>query len=150
MDEIERTCTKCGETQPMADFLKAVGNGKYSKARKCKKCRNLEHAAKQKARRDAKPPVTAEATTWPTIARSIGVTYETLSRLMTAACSLCGETAPEHRKHNSAYARKDTGAVVGTVCQRCATGLGFFGHDVERLRAALALLTSNTDHRSTS
>ncbi len=41
-------------------------------------------------------------------------------------------------------------ASVGTVCQRCASALGFFGHDVERLRAALALVTSEKDYRHTT
>ncbi|WP_234310294.1 hypothetical protein [Streptomyces sp. NRRL S-475] len=74
----------------------------------------------------------------------------TLVSLMAAPCDVCGEVAPENRKSNSAYARKDTGAVVGTVCQRCASALGFFGHDVERLRAALALVTSEKDYRHTT
>lgn len=74
---------------------------------------------------------------------------DTLTTLMTAPCGVCGSEAPETRKHNSAYARKDTGAVVGTICQKCATALGFLAHDPARLRAALALLGSDTDHRTT-
>ncbi len=66
---------------------------------------------------------------------------------MARPCDVCGNEAPEARKNNSAYARKDTGAVTGTVCQRCASALGYLGHDPERVRAALALLTSEDDHR---
>ncbi|WP_369190150.1 endonuclease domain-containing protein [Streptomyces sp. R08] len=109
-------------------------------------CRRTRRARQKRERGDgANRP--AQDAVWPTLARKLGVTLPTLETLMTAPCDVCGETAPETRKHNSAYARKDTGAVVGTICQKCATALGFLGHDPTRLEKALTLLTCGDDRR---
>lgn len=115
-------------------------------------CYRARHARHRQARRAAKRAegVTSAEMMRGTQARKLGLTAETLRRLMSRPCDVCGSEAPESRKSNSAYARKDSGAVTGTVCQRCASGLGFLGHDPARLRAALALLTSENDHRDTS
>jgi hypothetical protein len=44
-------------------------------------------------------------------------------------------------RHNGIYKDRDSGKAIGTVCQRCAAGIGFLGHDPDRLRRALMFIT---------
>jgi len=51
---------------------------------------------------------------------------------MTDACEICGATEGLRWDHSH-----KTGLYRGTLCNTCNMGLGSFGDDVERLRAAV-------------
>ncbi len=113
----------------------------------CKRTREARLERDRRRRQREETGVTSSEMTRNYHAKRLGLRTETLVHLMGQPCDVCQSDAPETRKNNSAYARKDTGAVTGTICQKCATALGFFQHDPERLRAALDLLTADTDLR---
>ncbi|MEU6633824.1 endonuclease domain-containing protein [Streptomyces parvus] len=72
---------------------------------------------------------------------------EVLAELEAKPCEVCDAPPPEAPKHNNAAVRSDTGAVVGTICQRCTKALGGLNHSPERLLRAYALLSRAADLR---
>jgi hypothetical protein len=136
--EKQQVCVECGKP------------GLLRTHPECRETRRARQARDRLKRLKQEAGITAADLNRKYWAGKFGLTVETYVQLMKAPCDVCQEEAPEHRKHNSPYARKDTGAVTGTVCQKCATALGFFKHNPERLRAALDLLTSDTDQRETT
>ncbi|MFI8452177.1 hypothetical protein [Streptomyces erythrochromogenes] len=104
-----------------------------------------ENARKARLRRENGPAYYVERR-----AKDAKLPVEASVMLERRPCDVCGAEAPEEPGHNNAYVRADTGAVTGTVCQRCTKTLGTWDYNAERVRAALALMTSETDHRAST
>ncbi|MEW1550959.1 endonuclease domain-containing protein [Streptomyces tsukubensis] len=127
-----QTCLECGEP------------GTVRGHPECSKKRYKRKRQEQPKRSGGSPTGTSYRSF---VAKKVGVSRNTLTQLSEGPCSICGDLAAEHRKRNSPYVNRETGAVQGTVCQRCATALGFFDHSVERMRSAINLLSNNVDLR---
>lgn len=71
-------------------------------------------------------------------ARVYGISVEEVERLRQTPCEVCGSPgeAIDH-DHTS-------GRLRGSLCQMCNRGLGHFGDDVDRLRAAIAYLEARS------
>lgn len=80
-----------------------------------------------------------------------GLTPEGFQRLLSAqgnSCAICGyplEGSPIHIDHDH-----ETNVVRGLLCQQCNQGLGMFGDDPERLRAAALYLEAARSHAQES
>ncbi|MFJ8394380.1 primase-helicase zinc-binding domain-containing protein [Streptomyces sp. NPDC094144] len=110
--------------------------GKLKEHPECEKARRARRERDRKSRLKEQG-VTSSDRARAGRAKRYGITVPELLDLAAKPCDVCGD-----HDRNSPYERKDTGTVAGTVCQKCATALGFFGHDPKRLRAALSLLTT--------
>lgn len=83
--------------------------------------------------------------------RRYGLTIETYDELLASqggACAICLSTEPKnYRGRGESFAVDHdhaTGAVRGLLCNPCNNGLGLFGDDPVRLRAAVDYLTRQT------
>lgn len=133
-----KTCTKCGEVKPLAEFhvRRASRDGL---APKCKPC-NGRHVAEWKrahpervnANNKASRARTDQAAYWRE--RRYGLSPEAYLHLLDEqanACAICGEAADLVVDHCH-----DTLEVRGLLCRRCNLGLGYFLDDPSRLDAA--------------
>ncbi|MBA9050793.1 MULTISPECIES: hypothetical protein [Streptomyces] len=141
MPNKERVCPECNEPGYLKDHPKCA---RQRATRRARDNYRAKHPDWNKPR--TKKPKSHTEYLREVAARELGVAVDRLTKLMEAPCEVCGSEVTE-RRHNSVYARKDTGAVVGTICKKCVTAAGMLGHDLERVRALLALLTSGNDYR---
>lgn len=123
-----KTCTKCGETKPVAEFPVRKDRGSRPRSH-CRPCHNA--AAKT-------PRSKALQRAWRYQAK-YGITVERFDEMMRAQrgrCAIC----PERIDESSANVDHDhaTGAVRALLCGPCNRGLGAFVDDPARLRAAAA------------
>jgi hypothetical protein len=70
-----------------------------------------------------------------------GLTMAQVDELRSRPCDICG-TIEWSGRHKQAHIDHDhaTGKVRGVLCSECNVGLGKFGDDIGRLRAAIAYL----------
>jgi NAD-dependent SIR2 family protein deacetylase len=128
----EFTCTKCGESKPFADFPLDRSHSRGFASR-CKKCH-----AKEQRRRPVRPGEYQRDQ-----AHKIGITVERYVEISAQKCYVCGTASADESQANGPYLRRADGAVLGTICRKCATALGFLGHDPERVQRALSLITGH-------
>ena len=127
----EKTCSKCGETKPLEDFLKSF---KFlaGRATVCKECSNAYQAEWRRANLEKSRGYQRKF--------QIGVTPEEYNAavVLTACCPICKKewTATPHADHDHR-----TGKFRGVLCGPCNRGLGLFNDDVEALEAAITYLT---------
>lgn len=122
-------CATCAEEKPITEFNKD-SHAKRGYRSSCKDCRT----------RKPRPAVSRLGEVRKRAASSAGMTLEDYETAIAKPCAVCGNESADGAQSNGVYLNRVSGAPSGTICQRCATGLGFFGHDAERLRRALSLL----------
>lgn len=142
--EETRTCKVCNVAKPVAEFS---ATGEWRKS-----CRSCALADKARRERDRKARIRAATPDFYVRRRaaSKGLDLEVMLALERLPCEVCGAEAPEAPKHNNVYVRPDNKAVTGTLCQPCTKALGTWEYDADLVRAALALMTSDTDHRKST
>lgn len=118
-----KTCPRCGETKQIEEFNKSQAY--------CRTCQSAAHRA------------------WR-LAKIYGMDEKRLAELLEAqlgSCDICGKPL-ELAGMTTDGLRIDhdhkTGHVRGLLCNDCNTGLGLFGDDPMRLRAAVQYLLERT------
>lgn len=141
-----KTCKGCGESKPFTEF---PGNGGGTYKARCKPCYNKQTAEwrenkadkdrlRQQWREASKKNHTFDKRRVKTLAK-YGLTieqYDAMWNEQGGKCKICRQELKlvvDHC-HNS-------NAVRGLLCDRCNVGLGCFGDDVDRLRAAVLYLS---------
>lgn len=134
---VEKTCTKCGETKPIAEFYfvnRSSGRPHYTS--RCKSCVLAgQHNPERRRRVDHARRL-----------RRYGLTeseYDLLVAVQKNRCAICGDP-PDAQGRNRETLHIDhdavTGRVRGLLCSRCNTGIGLLREDERILTAALAYL----------
>lgn len=133
-----KTCTKCREEKPLADFTPQVG-GKFGVTARCKFCR----AAKKDGyypRRPAKD----ESLRWRHLRLKYGVTPEAYDQMLEAQGGLCAICRTPSAGGRFGVFVVDhchtTGAVRGLLCAGCNSALGRFGDTSEGVQRAVDYL----------
>ncbi|MFD9904810.1 endonuclease domain-containing protein [Streptomyces sp. NPDC059063] len=138
----EKRCSGCGRTKPIEEFSRRgyKANGEVKWTARCKPCRNAAevarvHAAKAKGKGPDYSGLRNQRE-----AEKLGLTLEQYLAITSAPCHICGKASGESGQRNSAYVNRRTAKAVGTICQKCASALGYLNHDPEWLKRALDLL----------
>jgi hypothetical protein len=124
-----KRCPCCGETKPFDQFPKNRRT-KDGLATYCKPCHNAKGQATRKR-------LYGGSRHYHLLAR-YGIGADEVSELIAGqggVCAICGRPDPEHVDHDHA-----TGVIRGILCFNCNGGLGQFGDDPLRLRAAIEYL----------
>jgi hypothetical protein len=150
-----KTCSRCRVSKPLAEFgverAREDGRRNY-----CKICaadhlreyrqREPERFREYEKRRDGESRRQRDRERWPQrseresatrarfarkIRKNFGITLEEYDALVSNPCQLCGST--EHVVLDHCHT---SGAIRGPLCKPCNSGLGIFGDDPARLRAA--------------
>jgi len=145
-DTTLKTCKACGQSKAHDEFYKnrAMKDGLsfYCKSCHCRqtngRLKGPNREAVLRTNRDAR------------YRRLYGMThaeYDVLLERQGGVCRICG-VAPSGKRlavdhdHDCCPGEKSCGNCVRSLlCQRCNQGLGFFGHDVARLREAADYIT---------
>ncbi|MDJ0461988.1 hypothetical protein [Streptomyces sp. H27-C3] len=141
--EKAKTCSACGNFKPPEEFP-ASGvspkTGEVKRNQPCKACKAARQADRRKAdategkaRDHAQDKIRRRA-------KLLGISAGELNALMDRACGVCGVESNAGWQRNSAYQHPITGKLVGTVCTKCASGIGYLGHDPARIARALKLV----------
>ncbi|MCU1375875.1 MAG: hypothetical protein JWO68_3161 [Actinomycetia bacterium] len=162
---MDKRCKHCGELKPLVDFYADAG-AKDGRRPECKMCtaarrkrwyeanRSREiarvkawqdanserHLANQRARR-ARPEVKAKDRAGH-LRRKFGITPEEYDAMLAAQGGGCAICKKSPRDDISLHVDHDhvTGRVRALCCFDCNAGLGKFGEDIARLRAAISYL----------
>lgn len=138
-----KQCSKCKESKPLSEFHR------YRKSRdglqpRCKPCNRLSAARWNIANKDKH---TTHSRNWNL--RRYGLTPDGYAKMFEeqgGRCGLCGRTPDEagHRGNFEHILCVDhchaTGSIRKLLCSPCNKGLGIFGEDIPRLKAAIAYL----------
>jgi hypothetical protein len=134
-----KTCTKCGETKPIAGFSK----DKYTPdglQRWCRGCFSVWHAAKDPARRVASSRAAH-------LRRKFGMSdgdYALMLAEQHGMCAVCNSTTSRAKGKPFAVDHcHTTGEVRALLCYPCNTSLGLMRDDPERLRRAALYLEAH-------
>lgn len=149
-----KTCSKCGEMKPLADF--------YGKSRKidfpessagfssdCKVCVRARTAAYRKAR----GKLHADYMKSIDLKRKYGITLEQYNQMFAAqngCCAICGKHQVEFVKGLAVDHNHASGAIRSLLCVNCNLGIGCFRDNIGLLKAAIAYLDSFQTTNATS
>ena len=110
-----KTCTQCGEIQPLSSFARGQ--------RVCKLCHRRNHLVE-------KYGITPED-------------YEVMLAEQHNRCVICGKDQSEEGFALAVDHDHDSGKIRGLLCQKCNRGLGDFRDDSRLLRRAADYLERN-------
>jgi hypothetical protein len=124
-----KRCPDCGKTKALEDFPRnrRTKDGRHAY---CKPCHNARG-------RESKQRLYGGTRHYHLLAR-YGIGADQVAALIErqgGVCAICGRPDPEHVDHCH-----DSGLIRGVLCFNCNGGLGQFGDDIERLRAAIRYL----------
>jgi hypothetical protein len=117
-------CTGCQHDRP-ADWF-------APKRRRCRLCRNAD---KRELRQRGHKPTAEQNRRW-FLRHEYGIELEDYERMLHAqggVCAICKEPSPFDLRVDHCHTSKH---VRGLLCTTCNPGLGYFGDDPARLRAA--------------
>jgi len=121
-----KTCNVCEEIKPISEFYRrspAAGGGHEAFCKFCKK---------EKYKRDR---------AWEHLKERYGVDKNAYYRILDSqngCCGICGEEAGDSKLHvDHCHA---TGVVRGLLCQKCNTGIGLLGDNLESVLKAVNYL----------
>ena len=144
----EITCTKCHKTKPLDDFYKSL-HGSHGRESRCKECRRAGMRARSKEY-EATPARKASnrKRNRKTTLKQFGLTpeaYNVMFAQQNGRCAICGTDQPGGKHKDKFHVDHDhaTGNVRGLLCANCNVGLGKFGDDPARIRAAIAYLAKH-------
>jgi len=154
---LEKRCSRCGETQPLANFYphNSTLDRRAPHCRDCERTRckerynDPERAAARLAKREAKrlarvargaPKAPKRVFNFAGRVKSMyGVTFEEVRRALSDNLGLCANVAcgkeitfdVRGHEHNRAMIDHDhaTGKFRGVLCRECNTSLGYFEKD---------------------
>ena len=161
---MEKTCSRCGKTQPLGEFHKDKQT-KDGHRCACKECMRViaraysvaypeRMTAARKRWNEANPEqVAATQKRWkeahPERVRDIklrstyGISqadYAEMLKTQGRGCAICGKTKAEEGMRLSVDHDHDTGEVRGLLCGSCNRAIGLLRHDPELLRSATVYL----------
>ena len=122
-NKTEKLCKRCGTVKPIGDFWRRPDRA-GKRVAWCRSCSMAWHRAHKLASK---------------YGLSVG-DYEALVATQGGRCAICGSSDPGRNEVLHVDHDHDTGAVRGLLCFSCNIGLGSFGDDLTRLRAAIAYL----------
>lgn len=149
-----KTCSRCRESKTLAHFgvARARPDGYDGYCRECRRLATRESYARHAERRRADARL-YRTTAGPNYYRRsnlarYGITpeeYDEMLARQSGKCAICASSDPRNRWGRFAVDHcHDTGVVRGLLCGPCNTGVGQFGDDPLRLRAAAKYLTRPT------
>jgi hypothetical protein len=162
---MDKRCKVCGEVKPLDDFYRASGM-KDGHRHDCKACNLAAKAARHRANPE---PTRARVRQWQRdnperhaanqakyradgrksaadrrsyLKRKFGITPEEYDAMLAAQGGGCAVCHKPPRDDISLHVDHDhvTGRIRGLCCFDCNAGLGKFGEDITRLRAAISYL----------
>jgi len=124
-----KRCPDCGVIKPLDDFPRnrRMKDGRHSYCRPCHNARGQE----------TRKRLYGGSRHYHLLAR-YGISADQVRALVEqqhGVCAICSRPDPEHLDHCH-----ETGWIRGVLCFNCNGGLGQFGDDPGRLRAAIAYL----------
>lgn len=140
----EKKCTRCDAVKPLDEFPKEP-KGLYGRRSQCKACRYeaYGHLARDwnKRNREKRRVYSREYH----VRRQYGLTLEESEAILARGCAICGGRELLGIDHCHA-----SGQVRDALCRNCNAGLGQFGDDLERIKAAVAYLEKHRQLRLVS
>ena len=137
-----KTCTKCGESKDLLDFYPRSGRPSFRSD--CKACVNARSRNYYRLNSSTvKSKVRSRFYNLP------AATIAGMRQRQGDKCAICGVSESESGRtlhvdddHNCCPGKRSCGKCVrALLCHNCNVGLGAFGDDVSRLRAAIEYLS---------
>lgn len=149
-----KTCSKCGESKPLAAFYgkSRIADFPESSAgfsSDCKVCVRARTAAYRKARGQ----LHVEYMRRIDLRRKYGITLEQYNKMFAAqngCCAICGTHQVEFKKAFAVDHDHATGVVRSLLCVNCNVGVGCFRDNPEILKAAIDYLEIHSKHNASS
>lgn len=139
-DPAPKTCNRCGETKPSADF---IPHRPY--CRSCRAAWQRDYIARDRAKANARSKAWRDAG-GGRIAKfkAYGITpaiYEAMLEAQGGVCAICGDLPGD--RELAVDHDHETGAVRGLLCTRCNPALGMLRDDVDLLARAIKYLNDS-------
>ena len=141
----ERACTKCGQIRPIEQYALVV-RGRPARRRMCKSCTKTRDA-KRWAAKEGRTDDRAWAYRLRAVYNLTPDDFYTMLAVQGGGCAICGREEGRTGQRLHVDHCHVTGVVRGILCHICNAGLGVFGDDTEKMRAAIAYLEH---HRRTA
>jgi len=155
-----KTCVRCGEVKPLAEFGVYHRQGQRRYRNRCKPCLAAERREWTAARREhinaqakayrQKPGAREKnlaRTRYSSLKRKYGVTpdqYLAMLEAQNGVCAACGHPEKAIRKGTPVMLSVDhdhvTGQVRGLLCTNCNATLGHMGDSTDRLKQLIYYL----------
>lgn len=140
----EKTCSKCGETKPLAEFGSRGGKAGARPRGYCWPCEKVY--LRERAAGKANASVRASKRKWTQtnqdyfLRRLYGMVPGQFEELVAAQgdrCAICGtsEVGGNGSRWHVDHCHS-TGVIRGLLCMKCNLGIGYLDDDPARLRAA--------------
>lgn len=149
-----KTCTRCGETKPYAEFSLSRSATETRSAVYRPWCKVCQAEAARQWYRDNTDRA-RENRRRHQLSSTYGITqgdYDALLAEQGGVCAICGQDEPAaHGRTGEKFALSvdhchDTGRVRGLLCQKCNRAIGLLGDDVDLLKKAIYYLERGSGH----
>ena len=138
-------CSKCKQWLPFENFWKRKPTGLVAH---CKKCRSSQILGWQRNKRKDPEYAYWRDKKWNLFKKGVTIDeYQSMVKSQKGRCAICGRKQQQERlKHNRnrdalcVDHSHSTGKIRGLLCVKCNQGIGCFGEDVGRMRAAIEYL----------
>jgi hypothetical protein len=149
-----KTCTKCGQAKPLAEFWpdRSKKNGYMARCKTCKAKAVREYRAANPDLDKKRYWADRDGERERHLIRKYGITladYADMLESQGGKCAICGRPAPADRTLDVDHDHK-TNEVRGLLCTSCNRMLGHSGDSADRLEAGAAYLRSCRRSRRSS